>query len=165
MKKKEKDHSKWYSLETILIYLAILFIIFVIFASDFEKNCNYDTECFKAAASECKQAKLNVVTYDNTYLYEIKSKEKDSCMISIKLVKLSQNTPSEIVDLFDQKEMICTIPQSELNIDELIEKQGISDYCSGPLKEAMYELIIKRMYDVIAKNFGPIIKEIDKLKI
>jgi len=162
---KKQETSKWYDLEKIIIYLTLLFIIFAVFASEFKKNCNYNTECFQKAAERCNLAKLDVISHDNHYIYEIKGKEENNCLISVKLIELSPNSPTELTELFDQKEMICTLSQEELNINELIEAQGIDDRCSGPLKEAMYELIIKRMYGVIAKNFGPILTELDKVPI
>ena len=36
---------------------------------------------------------------------------------------------------------------------------NIIQYCTGPLKESLYELIVKRMYELIIVNLGEIAEE------
>ena len=42
---------------------------------------------------------------------------------------------------------------------EILEMNNIMQYCTGPLKESLYELIIKRMYELIIVNLGEIAEE------
>ena len=55
--------------------------------------------------------------------------------------------------------MECNVP---FEITEITNTNDIIDYCSGPLKESIYELIIKKMYGVIAQNLGSIISEVEQ---
>ena len=58
--------------------------------------------------------------------------------------------------------MTCNIPYDVLDYVNILEEQRLLSYCSGPLKEAMLELMIEKLYGSIAQNFGTILNELEK---
>ena len=59
--------------------------------------------------------------------------------------------------------MTCKIPKKQLPNTNLIEMNNIMEYCSGPLKESLYELIIKRMYELVIINLAEIAEQAESL--
>ena len=122
---------------------------------------DYNKICFQEASKSCKPAKVHVNNEDNILLYKIQGLEKNNCIFLISVEKIGQNN-QELKDLFEGKSMTCKVPREELVSLNIIEEPKISNYCTGPLKEAMYELIIKKLYSTIAQNLGPIYTEMEK---
>ena len=58
--------------------------------------------------------------------------------------------------------MTCNIPYEFLDVIQVTNDQKIMDYCSGPLKEAMLEFMIEKLYGSIAQNFGGILAELEQ---
>ena len=59
--------------------------------------------------------------------------------------------------------MKCDIPRKVLKEKDLLKMDEIMPYCSGELKEALYELIVKRMYELIILNLGEIAEEAENI--
>ena len=161
--KRKKNTSKNNKFLKIIIVVIILVILFLVLYTKVEKNCKNDETCFNSATSICRPAKLTIEKEGSTFLYKIKGPEKDDCIISIKIQELNPSYPLETVQLLENKEMECSIPKAQLVNSDFTDKESIIDYCEGPLKTAMYELMIKRMYSVLAQNMGPILSEIENV--
>ena len=56
--------------------------------------------------------------------------------------------------------MLCLIPKSELSLININEVENLLKYCTGQLKEGIYEIIIKKMYSIIISNLGEILGEV-----
>ena len=56
--------------------------------------------------------------------------------------------------------MVCKFDVGQLREEDVTEIKDILGYCSGPLKESMYEIMIQKLYNVVAQNMGGIISEI-----
>ena len=151
------------SLNKVIIYsLIIIFLIWFFGFSDIiKKNCKQDTNCFNEALAKCKSVKYIHIEDNNIYDYVIEGSKKDSCIVSIKLRRMGIGTPVDLVNKLEGKNMGCNIPKANLNarIDEI---KDLLNFCSGNLKEGIYEIIIDRLYGLILKNLGGIITEIDK---
>ncbi len=138
--------------------LVMLFIIFVVFYIGYEKNCNDDKLCFNKAASKCNKARVLIENNETTFLYTVKGSEGDRCVINVKIVDIKDSSPE--TDIFLGKDMDCKIPKEEITFDMISKTSENIEYCSGPLKETMYQVIIQKMYSTIAQNLGDIILEI-----
>ncbi|RME55553.1 hypothetical protein D6777_00145 [Candidatus Woesearchaeota archaeon] len=166
-KKKEvrrKVEVSWrqiFSWQKILITLT-LFLIVTFFAYHYgylKKTCN-DNKCFNEALDHCTPAKYLKLQNLNYYKYSIMGKRGDNCLIIIELKKMAEGTALEKRTLFEGKGMECKIPDKDLEKLKSENLEGVLNYCSGPLKEAMYELIIQKLYTVIIANLGDIIGEV-----
>lgn len=155
MKKKELprkiDKQKYLFLSLVII------IILAVLLPNLETNCENNQDCFNEAAQKCSRAKVYIEDEDNLFEYRIVERKIDSCHVTIKVVQVSPEADQETIDLFEGKSMECNVP---FEITEITNTNDIIDYCSGPLKESIYELIIKKMYGVIAQNLGSIISEV-----
>ncbi len=148
---------KFWLIVTILI-LGALFIAYQLGA--FKKTCE-DQGCFKDALNNCAYAKFLTTKNFNYYLYTIKGSTNGACKIQVDLKKMAVGTPAEKIEQFEGKAMTCYLSKQELAKMESIDFDGTLNYCTGPLKEAMYELIIEKLYTVIIQNMGQVIGAVE----
>ena len=143
----------------LFLFLFLLIVISFVYLK-LETNCANDETCFNELAAQCQKARVNLQREGNTFEYTVLGdKKEDKCEVNIKILDLNQEYDEETKTLLENKEMICMIPKEELS--RLTETEAVIDYCSGPLKEALYELIIKRIYGALAENLGPTIKKVE----
>lgn len=72
-------------------------------------------------------------------------------------------TDLDVKTLLEGKSMTCKIPKSKLSEIELDNMKDLLNYCTGPLKEGMYELLLKRMYALVVSQMSNIVKESEKV--
>jgi hypothetical protein len=143
-----------YSLVALLALLLILYFFGVI-----KKTCS-DEECFKEKINSCSPIKYDRQIKNNIYTYEISRSLGNNCKIKISLERSSEGTLIDEKIKLEGKTMKCSIPKEELislNIDEV---ENLLQYCTGPLKEGIYEIIIRNMYGVIISNLGEVLSEV-----
>ncbi|MBU2590166.1 MAG: hypothetical protein KKA65_00200 [Nanoarchaeota archaeon] len=160
--KKEEDKSFKISWKFVLVILSILIIIifFAFYFGVIKKTCEDDI-CFNEALKDCSMTKYLKVHNLNYYKYSIDGSKGDNCKLNIDLVKMAVGTPQEKIDLFEGKGMKCEVPKLELAKLQSKDIESILSYCTGPLKEAMYEQIIEKLYTLIVSNMGEILFEIE----
>ena len=56
--------------------------------------------------------------------------------------------------------MKCLVPKNELSNVNFNEVENLLGYCTGSLKEGIYEILIKKMYGIIISNLGEILGEV-----
>ena len=161
MKEEKKEDVKT-EITKYLFWLLIILALFGIFFNGLEKNCK-DESCFNDLFSQCKKANLRLENDGHLFLYRvIGNNMKDFCTVSIKLEKLNETSNPSLKEKFSGKEMTCNIPYEFLDTVKVTEEQKILDYCHGPLKEAMLEFMIEKLYGSIAQNFGGILAQLEK---
>ena len=140
----------------ILIILSPLYFIFK------PKICE-TAGCFEQAASECKKAKILVDEAGKSVSeYAIRGKEGDDCILEIKLKELSKDFSSSTKEKFEGKSMTCKIPLNEFSRMKFEKMGGNLDYCNGPLKEAMYDAVVKKLYNLVVKDMATVLDEIER---
>lgn len=160
---KKEEVKKFRVTWKLVLAILSIFVIVTFLAFYFgiiKKTCD-DDQCFNQALKDCSMAKYLKVQDLNYYKYSIDGSSGDNCKLSIELVKMAVGTPQEKIDMFEGKGMRCEIPNQELQNIEAGNIEGILSYCSGSLKEAMYEQIIEKLYTLIVSNMGEILFEID----
>jgi hypothetical protein len=164
MKKSKKGlPSKNLIYKIIVAILILVILVWVLFHYGIiKKNCETNKACFEERFKECKSAKVTQVINENTYTYTIKRKEGNVCLLKVKLEETGFGTTQDIKDLFEGKEMLCQIPLTKVQKIPFYEFKEILNYCSGPLKEAIYEQMINKLYGLVIQNMGPILSEIEK---
>jgi len=161
-------YSKPYRFKS-LPYIVVLLIIFgSIFVTAYysgitRRYCSKDTACFLEKAKSCKPAEVYTTQNNNVYQYRIYPTPTKTCIMKIELKKVQEGSLPEHQTLLEGKSMKCKIPKKEIKTLNLNNLNNIIPYCSGPLKESMYELIIKRMYELIITNLGEITAETKSL--
>jgi hypothetical protein len=147
------------------IALIILVGIFVLaYYTGFTREyCGSDTSCFEAKAASCSPAEVYTSNNNNVYYYKISPTITNKCLLKVKFVRAQEGTSYDHVSLLEGKSMTCKIPKKQLPNTNLIEMNNIMEYCSGPLKESLYELIIKRMYELVIINLAEIAEQAESL--
>ncbi len=159
MKKKEKKIA-------IKVIVSILIFAIAIFLSYefglFKKRCK-DDKCFSEAVIKCKMAKYHKLRDFNYYTYEIKGKRGGKCVIKITLDKMAEGTSIKEKMLFEGKSMVCRVPPENLNATTIENIENFLEYCTGPLKESIYKVIIEKLYGLILHNIGDVVVEMRDL--
>jgi len=157
---KLKNIIMW---QKLLITATIVFlIVFAAFVLGFVKKTCQDDACFIESLKRCSTAKYMQLENFNYYKWSINGYSGDYCDIDVRLLKMAYGTPVDKIELFEGKEMSCLVPLSVLQNTDSSKVENILNYCTGPLKEAIYQSIIERLYTVIVANLGSAIKELDK---
>lgn len=146
----------------IIIFIIVVVVYLFFFSGFFKKDCGQDTNCFNSMAQKCKPSTYLNIKDGSYYEYKIKGSEKDNCIIYVKLEKMAPGSSIDLINSFQGKDMICSIPKQELNNIDILDMESFLNYCTGPLKEAIYELMIKKLYGLIIQNMGDIVTEIQK---
>ena len=150
MKKKRQKFSK-----VIPLFFILLFGLLILYLS-YEKNCEYSKECFDEAFNQCNKAKYLSNEDGNIFEYKIKGKKGNECILNVRVIEVGQDADQEIKELFRGKSMICKVSTNqEFTLDTL-------SFCTGPLKESMYEMIIQKMYNILAQNLGDVIYQLQE---
>lgn len=163
MKKEETSHNGFHFTWAIALTL-ITVIVITVFSSYYfgllKKTCE-DNECFNTALQKCSLAKYTTVHNYNYYTYSIEGKSKGNCLLNIKLAKMAAGSPPEKIAQFEGKGMDCKVPIDETQAVTADTIENILKYCTGPLKEAMYEQIIEKLYTLVVGNMGDILGDIE----
>ncbi len=158
MEKKIKVKKEYIILIVLIILIVIGFYKFV-----FLKDCKGDMDCFNEYSRDCKRARVFVVSDGNVLEYKVLGSEKENCVVSVKMEKMKEGSELRLVKAFQGKSMECKIAKEILKERSLETVDNLIDYCSGELKEAMQEIIIKRMYTFILSNLKDIVDQLGNL--
>ncbi len=163
--KISKKRLKEFRKSDIVLGLLLLVIITVLLGKIFlVKDCEKSGDCFDKMAAKCWPAKMFKINEDNMYKYTIKGRGLRSCVVEVENVQMALGTSVEMVERFEGKSMRCEVPLKVLDSTKFSELPELITYCHGDLKEAIYELIIERMYGLIISNLGDISSEVEKFK-
>jgi len=146
---EKKRGSRWKYLLLGLLVIAFIFLIFTTYA----KNCGEDKLCFDDALDSCMNAKYYHIEDSNTYLYEIKGTRGDYCLMTAHLEKMGLDVESGVKTRLEGKGMVCEI---DPNIDVYNTKE-LSVACTGPLKEALLQMSVEKLYGFVVKTFGKVL--------
>jgi hypothetical protein len=127
-----------------IILLIIVISVAIYFTLFFSYNCE-SVECFKAHQEECVRTKFVSEDERTTWLYEVKEKEEESCVIDATILQIKQGSPDR--RMLEGKSMRCIMelgdrenPETDLTL------------CSGELKEDIQEILIKEVQSQILSN-------------
>ena len=148
-------------------YLMILGLLIVaglvIYTSGvLKKDCERDKLCFQSYFQECKTAKLITIKNDNVYSYSVESSFSNSCNLRVRMERIALGADPHFERLLEDKEMYCNIPRDTLAEVDPDNFNTFLDYCSGELKEGLYELVIERMYTLVVKELHGILQQSER---
>lgn len=147
----------------LFILLGLLIISSPLYFIFKPKNCD-TVGCFEAASKDCKRAKITVEEGDGitTSQYQIKGEKDNNCLINIKVKSVSAAFSESTKAQFEGKSMLCEIPKNELSRMSFEQMGANLDYCHGSLKEAMYEAVVKKLYNLVVKDMATVLQEVEK---
>lgn len=102
-----------------------------------------DQNCFIAAANSCQV--MNVTITDNVGTFALSSigqTNSTSCIFSKTVVSLNSNETQNMQNLLDGKSMTCIYQKGNFDSQFVTALIGGIEYCSGPLKDDLGNLII-----------------------
>lgn len=136
----------------VVLFLIVLLSVYYFFL--YTKTCQAE-ECFYKALVSCKKAKWINDAEEGTWLYIIKGASGQNCRVEVKLLLAKEG----ILDIgkIEGKNMDCYLPPEIVAGPE----QDLAR-CTGPLKEGLQNLVIKRMHSYILENLGEISEEMIK---
>ena len=154
---KEKKRNKKYVL---FIILMIIFALVIATAYYFLHTKTCDNEyCFLAALKHCEKTQYKVNKEGNIWEYKILNSfgfSNNVCSVNVKNVKIASDDIT--IKKIEGKEMLCKIPKDYAG--SYIEVHQKLEFCSGPLKESLQEIIVSNMYKYIIQNLGEISQEV-----
>jgi len=162
--RKRKTERKSPKVAIIAITISLLLAIFL--AGKFgliRENCKQDTQCFEKAAKTCQPATYLTLKNLNYYRYTIYGERKGNCEVKIELKKMAVGTPLDRREVLEGKAMECSLPKAKLDDLAKGEITSLLKQCTGPLKEGMYELIIKKLHSIVISNLGDIIGSLEEV--
>ena len=146
----------------LFIFIGILIILSPLYFIFKPKTCE-TAGCFEQAASECKKAKILVDEAGKSISeYTIEGEDKDNCVLKIEVKELSADYSQSTKDKFEGKSILCNIPLNEFSRMKFENMGGNLDYCNGPLKEAMYDAVVKKLYNLVVKDMSTVLDEIER---
>lgn len=145
------------------IFFLVLFIILVLtgliasgyYIYFFSHKCT-DSSCFENAIVNCKRASYINENQESITDYKIYGKSNGKCKIKVEMLQIKSGAAE--LEQLEGKSMIC---YQELGVMGLPEKNLKN--CGGSLKEAIQEIIIKRMHSQIIENIGKVSEEVVKV--
>ncbi|MDP4012131.1 MAG: hypothetical protein Q8R00_00800 [Candidatus Nanoarchaeia archaeon] len=144
----------------VIIIFVILTITALYFSGVFKKNCS-DQACFDNALRTCSGASYSLVSDGNVYLYKSYLGFGDTCKLKVKMVKAVTGADIQY-NKMEGKSMTCRLPREKLARENFSDMDDFAEFCAGPLKEAMYEIMIQKMYSLVIANLGEISLEAKK---
>ena len=146
----------------ILVTIIVLLLAFSFyFFGIIKPKCNTD-QCFNENLQKCSPVKYTRLQNNNLYKYTVSRSLGSKCKLTVENKKMAIGTDFDIKNLLEDKSMKCKIPKSKLSEIELGNMKDLLSYCTGPLKEGMYELLLKRMYSLVVSQMADIVKEAEK---
>jgi len=109
------------------------------------------------------KSKVETMNKGNLYLYEVKGKKGNDCILTIFLKTIGTSQDEILNQMLAQKGMICGVPMDLLQIKNISQINDISDYCTGPLKEAALEIVLEKVYSIVVANIGQITLEYENI--
>ena len=149
-----------YNADTFMVIGLILVAGLVIYSSGIiKKDCGKDKDCFLEKLQDCKTAKVFLLKNDNVYSYTIQASYTTICNVDVKMERIALGADPEFERLLEGRTMYCKVPRDKLYTFKIDDFNSFINYCTGPLKEGLYELIIQRMYTLVVKELSGVLEK------
>ena len=129
--------------------LTVFFLIIAVQTTFFHVPSCENFECFQKAMRDCDRVKLVNDGPEATWKYEIISEERKNCDIEVTF--LQPKTGDLEIESLANYNMICTFPKGST-----VYPEKSLDRCTGPLKEGLQRIVIKKLHTYIIDNLGEI---------
>jgi len=162
MEYSERKFSLMLRIGVVGVVLVLLFLIGY-YGGIFRYDCGQDKQCFDEKMRKCSPAEVLSVRNNNVYSYEIGKSLWGECQMKIKMERAEPGASPEIRRLLEGREMDCRIPKETIAGMGVDDFEDVIEYCHGPLKEGLYELIIQRMYALVVSQLSDIADEAQRV--
>lgn len=144
----------------IIIVLLVLALIIgggVFYFFFFTETCT-DEECFLNALRTCQRTTYMKSSQGNAWQYTIQPLGFSQGICNVKVKNLAIASELPLARNIEGKSMSCKIPAEFAGT--FIQVQSKLEFCSGPLKESLQDLLIDQLYKFIVQHIGEITEEI-----
>jgi hypothetical protein len=152
---KKRDHSvkptKQLNIKAILALICVVLIISTVAYIVFYKPKCLNQQCFLNSIWKCKKVTFLDVRDNATWNYVVQGSNNGGCNVYVEPIRLK--TDVETANAMVGKSMVCNIPKE---VGGSFSPETKIEYCHGELKEAIQDLIIKKMHLFIVQNIGQI---------
>ncbi|HLC55154.1 MAG TPA: hypothetical protein VJJ75_01320 [Candidatus Nanoarchaeia archaeon] len=152
----------WQNDKLMIIGLVAIAALVIYTSGVIKKDCGRDKLCFQGHFQECKTARLITIKNDNVYSYTVESSFSSSCNMRVRMERIALGADPHFEQLLEDRDMYCKIPREQLAEVDPDNFNTFIDYCSGELKEGLYELVIERMYTLVVKELQGILQQSEK---
>jgi hypothetical protein len=139
-KHKKSDNWKAY----VAIGIIIVVLVAVYFSFYYYPECN-DLSCFYSYQKKCSKVTFINDAPDTTWLYTIKGKQDNKCIVDVEVLMIKQGTADK--KKLEGLEMTCVLP-----LGSNIAPESDINKCHGMLKEELQSLIITKLHEYIVEN-------------
>src|SRR3989344_2352512 len=148
----------------IFIIISVILVLTPFYFIFGPENCE-TKGCFETAADECSSTKYDFKEDDQITesAYKINGEEGDNCELLIEIKGVSDKYSQTTRMQFEGKSMTCLIPKEEFSRMTFEEMGANLDFCYGPLKEAMYEAVVKKLSRLYKIQLSKILSTISLL--
>jgi len=136
---------------TSLVVLVIVSLLVYTGIFPFYK-CDTD-QCLEDALAKCRPISYEKLQNSNLYIYKIYRSFSKECRVKVTLERMAIGSDLDLINLLEGKTMMCQIPRNE---PEAIKKLN---YCTGPLKEGLQQVLIQRVYGLLIKDIPEILEK------
>ncbi len=149
-----------------IILISVLIAMIIIVGSVtaylffYTKTCTTE-KCFLQAQRECSRASYTVSNEGNVWQYKVLNSlsfSQNLCTIKVKNLQIASEDP--LAMKVQGKGMRCRVPRELAGT--YVRMESKLEYCSGPLKESLQDLLIDQLYKYIVQNIGEITEELRK---
>jgi hypothetical protein len=139
---------------SIIILVSILIVAGIVFYLNFFYKAKCDSiECWDYKLSRCDKAEFVNSNPEIVWRYEVIKKDKKTCIVDAEVIRVITGLTDRTS--LEGKSMRCEIPLGMIE-----NPQRNPALCTGELKEAMQEMIIKKLHQYIVENLGEINEEL-----
>lgn len=132
----------------LVVIILVLVAVLAYFVFFYKQNCK-DESCFANAMSKCNGASFVSDDEEASWLYNIKNKKAEECVINVKILQAKQGNVE--LEKIQGLSMECSLPLGYTG-----SPQQDLTRCHGLLKESLQELMIQKLHAYIISNLGKI---------
>ena len=131
------------------LWIVILLVLAGIYLTFFYKQPCSNEACWEERLRDCKRTKFVNNDVDVIWEYKVNGKTQDKCEVTVEAISIKRGLKKS--EILEDKKMVCLRP-----IGSIPKPESDPNLCTGPLKEAMQELIIQKLHEYIVQNVGEI---------
>ena len=132
----------------LLILVFVAFLVASYFTFIYKTNCP-DIHCWRTKLEGCNKARYISDGGDIIWIYEIKGKENDKCIVNVEVMRIVRGLDK--TRAMEGMSMDCYLP-----LGVYVAPERNPNICHGRLKEEIQTLMIEKLHQYVLDNIGEI---------
>lgn len=142
----------------VLLIIGLVILLGFLYFFVFAETCETE-RCFLDGLENCNRATYISHKEGNIWKYTIQPSiipGRKTCTVYVKNIVIASST--ELAQNIQGKSMKCVIPEQYAGA--FIEIHTKLEFCSGPLKEKLQDMLLERLYNYIIQHLGELSQEV-----